>query len=57
MVSEKKAEFSPSKDFHKKLVSICPDFRERERAIKNIVPYTNKKAKSDEEKSFSESHT
>jgi hypothetical protein len=39
-------EFSHSKDFHKKLASVCPDFKERERAIKNIVPYVNhKKAK------------
>ena len=31
-------EFNHSTNFHKRLASLCPDFRERENILKNIVP-------------------
>jgi len=31
-------EFNHSKHFHKKLALLCPDFRERESMLKNIIP-------------------
>jgi hypothetical protein len=31
-------EFNHSKNFHKKLALLCPDFREKENTLKNLIP-------------------
>jgi hypothetical protein len=31
-------EFNHSTNFHKRLASLCPDFRERENMLKNVIP-------------------
>jgi hypothetical protein len=31
-------EFNHSTNFHKRLASLCPNFRERENMLKNIIP-------------------
>ncbi len=32
-------EFNHSRSFRKKLASVCPDFRDRERELDRVVPY------------------
>ena len=31
-------EFNHSTNFHKRLVALCPDFREKENVLKNVTP-------------------